>query len=163
MSSAYTARVIDSGIAENIPYIAMDLLNGSPLDTHLSERGPVDSPRPCAPSRWRSPSPWTGCTAAARSTATSGPPTSCSPRPFQAGDTAAILNRVLVTGPDQAALDTLGRVSPPLPAVVGLALTRDPDRRPKDGDALLTALLDGGERPPDPGARITRGWRTLHL
>ena len=83
--------------------------------------------------------------------------------PFQASDTAAILNRVLVTGPDQAALGTLGRVSPPLPAVVGLALTRDPDRRPKDGDALLTALLDGGERPPDPGARITRGWRTLHL
>jgi serine/threonine protein kinase len=83
--------------------------------------------------------------------------------PFQGRDTAAIVNRVLVAGPDRTALDTLGRVSPKLLAVVGLALTREAAQRPQDGDALLTALLDGGERPPDLGARITRGWRTLHL
>lgn len=82
--------------------------------------------------------------------------------PFQARDTAAILNRVLIAGPDETAIAPLGRLSPQLLDVVRQALTRDPAQRPADGAALLTALLPGAERPPDLGTRITRSWHTLH-
>ncbi|QMU73331.1 serine/threonine-protein kinase [Streptacidiphilus sp. P02-A3a] len=43
VSSAYAARVIDSGIADGVPYLAMDLLDGSPLDAHLERQGPIRS------------------------------------------------------------------------------------------------------------------------
>ncbi|MFC1404933.1 MULTISPECIES: serine/threonine-protein kinase [Streptacidiphilus] len=226
VSSAYTARVIDSGIADGLPFIAMDLLDGAPLDAHLSRRGPILAPealnafalalavaldgvhrsglvhrdlKPAnimlttagprlldfgiavmldrtrltrtgmgigtlpymAPEQFgeEPAGPWTdvwawGCCLVAATAGRS---------PFQARDTAAILNRVLIAGPDETALATLGQVSPELLRVVRLALTRDSAQRPADGNALLLQLLPGAQRPPDLGERITRGWRTLHL
>ncbi|MFI6445579.1 serine/threonine-protein kinase [Kitasatospora sp. NPDC050543] len=41
---AHTARVLDTGTAEDVPYIAMELLDGRPLDAHLREHGPIRSP-----------------------------------------------------------------------------------------------------------------------
>ncbi|MFE0464311.1 serine/threonine-protein kinase [Kitasatospora sp. NPDC058965] len=38
--SAYTARVLDTGAVDGIPFIAMELLDGRPLSTHLAEQGP---------------------------------------------------------------------------------------------------------------------------
>lgn len=227
VSSAYTARVIDSGIAGGIPFIAMDLLDGSPLDAYLQNRGPIDSPdalrsfalalaaaldgvhrsglvhrdlKPAnimlttagprlldfgiavmldrtrltrsgmggigtlpymAPEQFRDEpaGPWTdiwawGCCMV---TATSGR------SPFHGSNTAGIMHRVMVTGPDEAAIAPLARISRPLHDVVRLALTPDTARRPADGNALLNALLPGPERPPDLGEQITRGWRTLRL
>lgn len=43
VSSAYAARVIDTGVADGVPYLAMDLLDGSPLDAHLDRQGPIRS------------------------------------------------------------------------------------------------------------------------
>jgi serine/threonine protein kinase len=77
--------------------------------------------------------------------------------PFQARDTAAILNRVLIAGPDESTLAGLGQVSPELLRVVRPALTRDSARRPKDGNALLLELLPGAERPADLGEQLTCG------
>lgn len=226
VSSAYTARVIDSGIADGLPFIAMDLLDGAPLDAHLTRRGPILAPealnafalalavaldgvhrsglvhrdlKPAnimlttagprlldfgiavmldrtrltrtgmgigtlpymAPEQFgeEPAGPWTdvwawGCCLVAATAGRS---------PFQARDTAAILNRVLIAGPDESALASLGQVSPELLRVVRLALTKDSAHRPKDGNALLLELLPGAERPADLGEQITRGWRTLHL
>lgn len=77
VSGAYTARVLDAGLDAGRPYLAMELLDGRPLDVHLRERGRSARPRRCAPWRWhwRSRSP--GCTGSAWSTVTSNPPTSC--------------------------------------------------------------------------------------
>ncbi|MEU0373615.1 serine/threonine-protein kinase [Streptomyces sp. NPDC006283] len=41
---AYTARVLDSGIDAGRPYLAMELLDGRPLDAHLAEQGPIRAP-----------------------------------------------------------------------------------------------------------------------
>ncbi|MFD8479909.1 protein kinase [Kitasatospora sp. NPDC059673] len=41
---AYTARVLDTGVDAGRPFLAMELLDGRPLDTHLRENGPVRSP-----------------------------------------------------------------------------------------------------------------------
>ncbi|PBC67403.1 protein kinase-like protein [Streptomyces sp. TLI_235] len=41
---AYTARVLDAGVAEGRPYLAMELLDGRPLDAHLRDLGPIGSP-----------------------------------------------------------------------------------------------------------------------
>ncbi|MEV3988444.1 serine/threonine-protein kinase [Streptomyces sp. NPDC049837] len=41
---AYTARVLDSGIDAGRPYLAMELLDGRPLDVHLGEHGPTRAP-----------------------------------------------------------------------------------------------------------------------
>ncbi|MFD3517157.1 protein kinase [Streptomyces sp. NPDC058657] len=41
---AYTARVLDSGVEAGRPYLAMELLDGRPLDTHLREQGPLRAP-----------------------------------------------------------------------------------------------------------------------
>ena len=199
VSSAYTARVIDSGIADGLPFIAMDLLDGAPLDAHLTRRGPILAPealnafalalavaldgvhrsglvhrdlKPAnimlttagprlldfriavmldrtrltrtgtgigtlpymAPEQFgeEPAGPWTdvwawGCRLVAATAGRS---------PFQARDTAAILNRALIAGPDESAPASLGQVSPELLRV---------------------------ERPADLGEQITRGWRTLHL
>jgi predicted Ser/Thr protein kinase len=44
VSGAYTARVLDSGLDAGRPYLAMELLDGRPLDVHLREQGPIRSP-----------------------------------------------------------------------------------------------------------------------
>ncbi|MBT2442894.1 serine/threonine protein kinase [Streptomyces sp. ISL-36] len=44
VSGAYTARVIDSGVDAGRPYLAMELLDGRPLDAHLRDQGPIRSP-----------------------------------------------------------------------------------------------------------------------
>ncbi|MFI5802282.1 protein kinase [Streptomyces sp. NPDC051561] len=41
---AYTARVLDAGVDSGRPYLAMELLDGRPLDVHLREQGPITSP-----------------------------------------------------------------------------------------------------------------------
>lgn len=41
---AYTARVLDSGVDAGRPYLAMELLDGRPLDAYLGEQGPLRSP-----------------------------------------------------------------------------------------------------------------------
>ncbi|MGW2376077.1 serine/threonine-protein kinase [Kitasatospora sp. NPDC001683] len=38
---AYTARVLDTGVDAGRPYLAMELLDGRPLDVHLREQGPI--------------------------------------------------------------------------------------------------------------------------
>ncbi|MEU9043982.1 MULTISPECIES: serine/threonine-protein kinase [unclassified Kitasatospora] len=40
---AYTARVLDAGVDAGRPYLAMELLDGRPLDVHLREQGPIRS------------------------------------------------------------------------------------------------------------------------
>ncbi|MFI0982458.1 protein kinase [Streptomyces sp. NPDC021093] len=40
---AYTARVLDAGVDSGRPYLAMELLDGRPLDVHLREQGPIGS------------------------------------------------------------------------------------------------------------------------
>ncbi|MET8628385.1 serine/threonine-protein kinase [Kitasatospora sp. NPDC004669] len=40
---AYTARVLDTGVDAGRPYLAMELLDGRPLDVHLREQGPIRS------------------------------------------------------------------------------------------------------------------------
>ncbi|MFE7589172.1 serine/threonine-protein kinase [Kitasatospora sp. NPDC057512] len=40
---AYTARVLDAGVDSGRPYLAMELLDGRPLDVHLREQGPIRS------------------------------------------------------------------------------------------------------------------------
>ncbi|MGW6614719.1 serine/threonine-protein kinase [Streptomyces erythrochromogenes] len=45
VSGAYTARVLDAGVDAGRPYLAMELLDGRPLDVHLRERGPIGSPQ----------------------------------------------------------------------------------------------------------------------
>ncbi|MGW4893261.1 serine/threonine-protein kinase [Kitasatospora sp. NPDC004240] len=45
VSGAYTARVLDTGVADGRPYLAMELLDGRPLDAHLREQGPIRSPQ----------------------------------------------------------------------------------------------------------------------
>ncbi|MEU9859282.1 protein kinase [Streptomyces sp. NPDC047971] len=44
VSGAYTARVLDSGVDAVRPYLAMELLDGRPLDVHLAEQGPIRAP-----------------------------------------------------------------------------------------------------------------------
>ncbi|MFD9033486.1 serine/threonine-protein kinase [Streptomyces sp. NPDC059567] len=44
VSGAYTARVLDSGVDGGRPYLAMELLDGRPLDVHLGEQGPIRTP-----------------------------------------------------------------------------------------------------------------------
>lgn len=44
VSGAYTARVLDAGVDAGRPYLAMELLDGRPLDVHLREQGPIRSP-----------------------------------------------------------------------------------------------------------------------
>lgn len=44
VSGAYTARVLDAGVDSGRPYLAMELLDGRPLDVHLREQGPIRSP-----------------------------------------------------------------------------------------------------------------------
>ncbi|MFD3555822.1 serine/threonine-protein kinase [Streptomyces goshikiensis] len=44
VSGAYTARVLDSGVDAGRPYLAMELLDGRPLDVHLREQGPIRTP-----------------------------------------------------------------------------------------------------------------------
>ncbi|MFJ2194072.1 serine/threonine-protein kinase [Kitasatospora sp. NPDC087861] len=41
---AYTARVLDGGVDGGRPYLAMELLDGRPLDAYLREQGPIRSP-----------------------------------------------------------------------------------------------------------------------
>ncbi|GGZ84974.1 hypothetical protein GCM10010329_00560 [Streptomyces spiroverticillatus] len=41
---AYTARVLDAGVDSGRPYLAMELLDGRPLDTHLRDQGPIRTP-----------------------------------------------------------------------------------------------------------------------
>ncbi|MFF4174291.1 serine/threonine-protein kinase [Streptomyces sp. NPDC001744] len=45
VSGAYTARVLDSGVDAGRPFLAMELLDGRPLDAHLREQGPVRAPQ----------------------------------------------------------------------------------------------------------------------
>ncbi|MFJ1753588.1 serine/threonine-protein kinase [Kitasatospora sp. NPDC088134] len=40
---AYTARVLDTGVDAGRPFLAMELLDGRPLDAHLREHGPLRS------------------------------------------------------------------------------------------------------------------------
>ncbi len=42
-TGAYTARVLDTGVDSGRPYLAMELLDGRPLDAHLREQGPIRS------------------------------------------------------------------------------------------------------------------------
>ncbi|MFD7319631.1 serine/threonine-protein kinase [Streptomyces sp. NPDC059875] len=44
VSGAYTARVLDSGVDAGRPYLAMELLDGRPLDVHLQEQGQIRTP-----------------------------------------------------------------------------------------------------------------------
>ncbi|MFI6006453.1 serine/threonine-protein kinase [Streptomyces sp. NPDC051366] len=44
VSGAYTARVLDFGVDAGRPYLAMELLDGRPLDAHLGEQGPIRAP-----------------------------------------------------------------------------------------------------------------------
>ncbi|WAD00579.1 serine/threonine-protein kinase [Streptomyces sp. NA13] len=44
VSGAYTARVFDAGVDDGRPYLAMELLDGRPLDAHLEEQGPIRTP-----------------------------------------------------------------------------------------------------------------------
>ncbi|MFG3227218.1 serine/threonine-protein kinase [Kitasatospora sp. NPDC048194] len=80
--------------------------------------------------------------------------------PFAATSTAAVIRRIVDTGPEPAALAAV--LDPALAAVVVGALSPDPAGRPSDGAALLEALT---ARPSPGGVReeITRGWRTLAL
>lgn len=41
--SAYTAQVLDTGVADGRPYLAMELLDGQTLNAHLNKRGPFRS------------------------------------------------------------------------------------------------------------------------
>ncbi|MEV5198418.1 serine/threonine-protein kinase [Streptomyces sp. NPDC053720] len=41
----YTARVLDSGVDDGRPYLAMELLDGRPLDAHLRAPGPIRTPQ----------------------------------------------------------------------------------------------------------------------
>ncbi|MCX4847346.1 serine/threonine-protein kinase [Streptomyces sp. NBC_00893] len=41
----YTARVLDSGVDDGRPYLAMELLDGRPLDAHLRDPGPIRTPQ----------------------------------------------------------------------------------------------------------------------
>ncbi|MFF3954652.1 serine/threonine-protein kinase [Streptomyces sp. NPDC001890] len=41
----YTARVLDSGVDDGRPYLAMELLDGRPLDAHLRTPGPIRTPQ----------------------------------------------------------------------------------------------------------------------
>ncbi|GAA4832071.1 serine/threonine-protein kinase [Kitasatospora terrestris] len=41
----YTARVLDTGVDAGRPYLAMELLDGRPLDVHLREHGPIREPQ----------------------------------------------------------------------------------------------------------------------
>ncbi|QKW18961.1 serine/threonine protein kinase [Kitasatospora sp. NA04385] len=41
---AYTARVLDTGVDAGRPFLAMELLDGRPLDAHLRELGPLRAP-----------------------------------------------------------------------------------------------------------------------
>ncbi|GGU94026.1 hypothetical protein GCM10010211_71380 [Streptomyces albospinus] len=43
VSGAYTARVLDAGVDAGRPYLAMELLDGRPLDVHLREQGTIRS------------------------------------------------------------------------------------------------------------------------
>ncbi|MFC8589082.1 serine/threonine-protein kinase [Streptomyces sp. NPDC057217] len=45
VSGAYTARVLDSGVDAGRPFLAMELLDGHPLDAHLREQGPIHAPQ----------------------------------------------------------------------------------------------------------------------
>ncbi|MFI6965783.1 serine/threonine-protein kinase [Streptomyces sp. NPDC050255] len=45
VSGAYTARVLDSGVDAGRPFLAMELLDGHPLDTRLREQGPIREPQ----------------------------------------------------------------------------------------------------------------------
>ncbi|WP_405928157.1 serine/threonine protein kinase [Streptomyces griseus] len=45
VSGAYTARVLDSGVDAGRPFLAMELLDGHPLDAHLREQGPIRAPQ----------------------------------------------------------------------------------------------------------------------
>ncbi|WP_052714634.1 MULTISPECIES: serine/threonine-protein kinase [unclassified Streptomyces] len=45
VSGAYTAMVLDAGVDAGRPYLAMELLDGRPLDVHLREQGPIGSPQ----------------------------------------------------------------------------------------------------------------------
>ncbi|MGA5192671.1 serine/threonine-protein kinase [Streptomyces exfoliatus] len=45
VSGAYTARVLDSGVDAGRPFLAMELLDGHPLDTHLRDQGPIRAPQ----------------------------------------------------------------------------------------------------------------------
>ncbi|WP_406333939.1 serine/threonine protein kinase [Streptomyces zaomyceticus] len=45
VSGAYTARVLDSGVDAGRPFLAMELLDGRPLDAHLREQGPIRAPQ----------------------------------------------------------------------------------------------------------------------
>lgn len=80
-----------------------------------------------------------------------------------------MIRRIVDTGPEPTALAALAALDPALAAVVGRALTADPQTRPGDGGALLDLLTTRhgpGSTEPDAGAlreEITHGWRTLAL
>ncbi|KDN84801.1 putative serine/threonine protein kinase [Kitasatospora cheerisanensis KCTC 2395] len=42
--AAHTARVLDTGVADGVPFIAMELLDGRPLQALLRERGTLGDP-----------------------------------------------------------------------------------------------------------------------
>ncbi|MER6400990.1 serine/threonine-protein kinase [Kitasatospora sp. NPDC001603] len=232
VSGAYTARVLDAGVDSGRPYLAMELLDGRPLDVHLREQGPIRSPEALRAlalalalalrgvhrlglvHRDLKPANIMLTTAGprlldfgiaaivdgTRLTRTGGGPgtlTYMAPEqfgdgpvgpaadvwawaccvvcaahggsPFAAASTGAVIRRIVDTGPEPTALAALAALDPALAAVVGRALTADPQTRPGDGGALLDLLTTRhgpGGTEPDAGAlreEITHGWRTLAL
>ncbi|MGV9269726.1 serine/threonine-protein kinase [Kitasatospora sp. NPDC003701] len=232
VSGAYTARVLDAGVDSGRPYLAMELLDGRPLDVHLREQGPIRSPEALRAlalalalalrgvhrlglvHRDLKPANIMLTTAGprlldfgiaaivdgTRLTRTGGGPgtlTYMAPEqfgdgpvgpaadvwawaccvvcaahggsPFAAASTGAVIRRIVDTGPEPTALAALAGLDPGLAAVVGRALTADPQARPGDGGALLELLTTRhgpGGTEPDAGAlrdEITHGWRTLAI
>ncbi|MEV0531583.1 serine/threonine-protein kinase [Kitasatospora sp. NPDC050463] len=231
VSGAYTARVLDAGVDSGRPYLAMELLDGRPLDVHLREQGPIRSPEALRAlalalavalrgvhrlglvHRDLKPANIMLTTAGprlldfgiaaivdgTRLTRTGGGPgtlTYMAPEqfgegpvgpaadvwawaccvvcaahggsPFAAASTGAVIRRIVDTGPEPTALAALAALDPALAAVVGRALTADPQARPGDGGALLELLTTHGPGGTEPDAgvlrdEITHGWRTLAL
>ncbi|MEU6803885.1 serine/threonine-protein kinase [Streptomyces neyagawaensis] len=222
--SAYTAQVLDTGVADGRPYLAMELLDGQTLNAHLNKRGPfrsaealrslalamatalADIHRLGLVHRDLKPANVMLTTAgprlldfgiatlmdSTRITRTGmgiGTLTYMAPEqfgdtdigpaadiwawacciicaahgssPFTAAGTGAIIRRIVDTGPDTTAVDTLHRLDPTLADATRRALTLDVADRPANGTELLKLLTN--DEPPAVAEEIATGWHTLML